>query len=161
MGINSELSRDEYLLHCLSAAYIDLLSKKDKNDIGARELAKKAGVSKSSFYRLFGNSNYREKLILFHLAFLFEKGEYKGNNASSSIKGFVDFFYKNKTTITPIIQQEEGYLLSFIVSLSEKEHTAFILPSLYPTLRNTILEHPEIDELEALKLLRKTLKEKL
>ena len=145
----AELSHDDYLYHCLSSAYLDLLSKKEKGEITVNEVGRKAGVSRSVFYRLFGSRDYQRILTLHHLRFLFEKD--KANlEAKPSLSLFFAFLYRHLPLFGLLFEKDELSVLAFFAELAEKERELFFLPSLFNYLKKEAKEGYPLSEEEAL-----------
>lgn len=51
--MNSETREEELIRHRIAYAYLELLKKKDRDEISITEIAKAAGVSRMTFYRKF------------------------------------------------------------------------------------------------------------
>lgn len=139
----NELSHDEYLLHCLSVAYFDLLSKESREAISVSSICKKAGVSRSNYYRLFSNQNSLDSLVYFRLSFLYDAFLTK-NPKLEGMEAFLGFLSKNKETMSFVFEKEEKNALYFLSSRAMIDPDLFFLPSLFFYFKE-VLARPKID----------------
>ena len=125
-----------YLKHCLSVAYIQLLSSYQRNEISVAMICKKAAVSRSAFYRLFNNVDYQEELYVGYGMTVAKNVFTSGMDLPEAISSLFHFLYKYQGYVESGISKDEASFLLFFYRLTNKcgENGGALL-SLYPYIK--------------------------
>ena len=125
-----------YLKHCLSVAYIQLLSSYQRNEISVAMICKKAAVSRSAFYRLFNNIDYQEELYVDYGLTVARDVFSDNTNLPEAISSLFRFLYKYQGYVESGINKDEASFLLFFYRLTNKcEENGSALLSLYPYIK--------------------------
>ncbi|MCR5079436.1 MAG: hypothetical protein K6B65_05950 [Bacilli bacterium] len=136
-----EFTNEDYIYNCLASAYMQLIAVKEKEEITVNEVCRKAGVSRSGFYRLMGKKDYKQELFLYHgfaiggVYFRIREDE------AMAIKDLYRFLYRYQSYADIGVKKDESSFLSFLYLASKMVGGGgFHFLSLYPYIKTMVEE---------------------